>query len=76
LPSDKSVYSSRHWHEIEIDQPTCLLEFQSLFSWNLPSDSAEFSSFFLFLVFKPAFSHPTSGMNGIYQILYKFIPAK
>jgi hypothetical protein len=48
--------------------------FQSLFSWNSPSDSADFSSFSSFLSVKPAFSYPPSGMNGIYWIPYKFIP--
>ena len=42
------------------------LAFQSLFSWNSPSDSAFFSSFSLFLSVKPAFSRPPSGMSGIY----------
>ena len=49
--------------------------FQSLFSWNLPLMSGFFSSFFLFLSVKPAFSRPPAGMSVIYQMPYKFIPA-
>jgi hypothetical protein len=45
-------------------------KFQSLFSWNLPLKSGFFSSFFLFLSVKPAFSHPPAGMNAIYQMPY------
>lgn len=48
--------------------------FQSLFSWNLPSDSADFRPFSSFLSVKPAFSFPPPGMNAIYWIPYKFIP--
>jgi hypothetical protein len=53
-----------------------LLLFQSLFSWNLPSDGAFFSSFSLFLSVKPAFSRPPAGMSVVYQMPYKFIPAR